>query len=249
MNCKNCNREVHGNFCSHCGQSSKIKRINLSNFLSEVSASLFQVNKGFFFTQRELFVRPGKSLEEFLNGKRKNHFKPIAYALTLSTLYFLIVQLTQQNTWMDDAITGWMNAATEIDSTLKVPKMGLWLAKNYAYSTLLLLPVFSLASYLSFFPFKKNYLEHIVVNAYITGHQALLYSIFALIGTIVEFDLLESLPLLVAVAYTFWVFWQLFSDGNRFVNILRSALTYLLYFIFSVGVLMTLIVIGETYMN
>ena len=113
MNCRNCGHTVDGKFCSNCGQNSKVGRINLPAVLNEFSESIFQINKGFFYTLRELCIRPGESLKEFLNGKRKNHFKPIAYLLTLSTLYFLITQATNQNTWIEDLITGWMNGATE----------------------------------------------------------------------------------------------------------------------------------------
>lgn len=245
MNCRNCGHKIDGKFCSNCGQNSKVGRINLATVLNEFSEGVFQINKGFFYTLRALFARPGKSLQEFLDGKRKNHFKPIAYVLTLSTLYFLITQVTHQNTWIDDAITGWMNGATEESSRAGIPKIATWFAKNYAYTTLILLPLFSLASYLSFLKFGKNYLEHFVINSYITGQQAILYSLFAIGKTVIGSDAIEAFSLFVAISYTFWVFWQFFSEGNRMMNILRSIMTYVLYLIFSLGFLLALMGINE----
>lgn len=245
MNCKNCGHNIDGNFCSHCGQSSKVGRINLSNFINEVTESVFQINKGFFYTIKELFLRPGNSLKEFLNGKRKNHFKPIAYVLTLSTMYFLITQVTDQNTWMDDLISGWVNGATGPAEGMQPPTIFIWFSKNYAYSSLLLLPVFSLASYLSFLKFGTNYLEHIVINSYITGQQAIFYSLFAIVTTVIESDVIEVLSLLLSVSYTCWVFWHFFSEGNRTMNLLRSIMTYTLYLIFSFGLLLVLMGINE----
>jgi hypothetical protein len=245
MNCKNCGFRVEGNFCSHCGQKSTVSRIDFSNFLKEVSESFFQINKGFFYTLRELFVRPGNSLNEFLDGKRKSHFKPIAYLLTLSTVYFLTTQITNQNTWIGDVVTGWLEGAAEQNSNAAIPEIAAWFLTNYAYLTLLLLPVFSLASYISFFKFGKTYLEHVVVNSYLTGHQAIFYSLFVLGRTVTDSDVMEMLPLLVAVSYTFWVFWQFFSAGNRTLNILRSILTYVLYLIFSFLLLGILVGISE----
>ena len=61
MNCKNCDQIVGGNFCTHCGQSTKIDKVNLPNFVRELSDSVFQINKGFFYTLKALFVRPGHS--------------------------------------------------------------------------------------------------------------------------------------------------------------------------------------------
>lgn len=237
MNCKNCGHSLDGNFCSNCGQSARVSRINLPGFLNDISEDLLQVNRGFFFTLRELYVRPGESLREFLDGKRKNHFKPIAYVLTLSTLYFLIAQLTDQKTWIDDLLTGWMEGAIELSTDAKIPAFLIWLADNYAYVTLLLLPVFSLSSYLSFKKFGNNYLEHVVINSYITGQQAIIYSIFAFFGAFIDSDIVESLPLLIAIVYAFWVFVQLFSKGRPLGIMFRSILTYLLYAILSVGLL------------
>ena len=245
MNCKNCGHRVDEKFCNHCGQNSKVDRINFPNFLNEVSESVFQINKGLFYTLKELFVRPGNTLKEFINGKRKNHFKPIAYVLTLSTVYFLITQVTNQNTWMDDAVSGWMNGVTGSNSGVEISKIITWFSKNYAYSTLLLLPVFSVASYLSFLKFGKNYLEHIVINSYITGQQAIFYALFAIGGTVIESDAIEVFSFLVSILYTFRVFWQFFLEGNRTVNILRSIMTYMLYLIFSLGLLLALMGIDK----
>ncbi len=52
MKCKNCAHLVDYNFCPNCGQSSTVGRINPANFLAELSDSVFQVNRGLFFTIR-----------------------------------------------------------------------------------------------------------------------------------------------------------------------------------------------------
>lgn len=245
MNCKNCGHPIEGNFCSNCGQKTNVDRITLSNFLGEVSETVFQINRGFFYTLKELSIRPGHSLNEFLEGKRKNHFKPMAYVLTLSTLYFIIAQLTNQNTVLQEIISGWMQGVSEKDSVEQTPAIISWLSKNYAYTTLLLLPVFSLSSYLSFKRFGKNYLEHVVINAYITGQQAVIYSIFTLIGFVLEYEIIEAISFFSAIIYSIWSLVQFFSEGNTVVNILRTILTYFLYSIFSTALLIGIMGIGE----
>jgi len=237
MNCKNCGKIIEGNYCSHCGQNSKVGKINLSNFLNEVSESVFQINRGLFYTLRELFVRPGHSVNEFLTGRRKNHFKPVAYVFTFSTLYFLISRLVGGNTLMNDVVSGFSIASNGSESGNEVPSILTWLSENYAYATLLLVPIFSLASYLSFSGSGRNYLEHIVLNSYVTGQQAILYSIFLLLKTFIISKYLELIPVLISISYSFWVFWQFFIKGNRIINILRSVLTYVLYLIFGFGLL------------
>jgi hypothetical protein len=217
-----------------------VDRINLPNLLDEVSESVFQVNKGFFFTIKELFIQPGLSIKEFLNGKRKDHFKPIAYVLTLSTLYFLISRITHQNTWMDDLIQGFTSAESDYNSGIQVPAILTWFSKNFAYSALILLPIFSLTSYLMFFKFRLNYLEHIVINSYITGQQAIFYTLFAILETVVKNKAIDIILFIATLSYTCWVFVQLFPKGKAVMNILRTILTYVLYMILSFGLLFTI---------
>ena len=160
--CKNCGKDFNGKFCNECGQNSNVDRIDLPKFLEEISDSVLQVNKGFIFTIKELFLRPGTSIKEFLDGRRKNHFKPIAYVLTMSTIYFFISRITHQNTWIDDIIQGFASAEIDYNSGKKVPPIFTWFSKNFAYSALLFLPIFSLASYLIFFKYRLNYLAKMV---------------------------------------------------------------------------------------
>ena len=230
MNCKNCGDTIEGKYCSQCGQLSSTGRLTSASLVDELSESIFQVNRGFFFTAKELSVRPGNTIVEYLDGKRKPHFKPIAYVLALSTIYFLITQVAAQNTWVGDVVSGWMEGVSDPDA--EIPTVARWIINNYAYTTLLLLPVFSLASYLSFFKAQKNYIEHIVINCYITGHQAIFYALFAILHALVEKDIMEVLPLPLAVAYAFWVFGQAFSSSGWLINILRTLLAYLLYLVF-----------------
>lgn len=245
MNCKNCGEIVEGKYCSHCGQKSNVGKITISNLLNEFSESVFQINRGFFYTLKELLTRPGKSIKEYLNGKRKKHFKPITYVLTLSAIYFLISQISGQNTWMDDLVTGFSNGAYDSGKRIIKPSILIWFLKNFAYTTVLLLPVFSFASYISFLGLRTNYFEHIVLNSYITGQQAIIYLLFTLIKTSIDNEIIELFPTLIAFSYTIWVFWQFFKKGNRIINILRSILTYILYFIFSFGILIIIMRISE----
>lgn len=238
MDCKNCGTTVEGNFCSHCGQSIRVSRINLKNLLNEVSQSVFLINKGFFYTLTNLFIRPGQTIEGFLNGKRKYHFKPIAYVLVFSTIYFLLSRIAGQSTLIGDIISGFFSY--EYKGSSQIPPYLNWLIKNYAYITLLLLPIFSFASYVCFLRHERNYLEHIVLNAFITGQQAIFYSFFISLEIFINNDVLEVIPLFLSMAYAFWVFWKLFKEGNRIINILRSVLTYVLYLALSSGLLFTL---------
>lgn len=231
MRCKNCDQVVDGNFCTHCGQKTKVDKINLPNFLNEVSETVFQVNRGLFYTIKELFVRPGHCIREYLSGKRKYHYKPIAYAFTLSAIYFLISKLTTGETFVSDFIEGFSVYESEDRSMERLTYLN-WFAENYAFTVLLLLPLYSLASYLAFLKSGFNYLEHFVLNAYITGQQAIIYSAFAIIASIIsDSDIVALITICISVAYAFIVFWQFFFKQSRVAVVFRSILAYAIYLI------------------
>ena len=226
MKCKNCEQQVSDKFCSHCGQRSDVGKITFLKLLSDLTESVFQFNTGLLFTIKELFTRPGTSILEYLNGKRKYHFKPIAYLLLFSTIYFFMAKFTKQATWMNDLITGFSIGAYGNSEDFELPNLISIVVDNFAYTTLLLIPLFSLASFLCF-PNKANYLEHIVLNSYITGHQAILYIFFTILKSITDTKILDFLPVLVAVAYTFWVYSQFFKIGNRISKFIRLSLIHI----------------------
>ncbi len=237
MKCKNCDSELIGNFCSNCGQTKKVSKITWPFFLAEISDNIFQINRGLFYTLKELFVRPGQTIRFFIEGKRKNYFKPIAYAFTLSTLFFIIARHFESGTFISDAISGYSAAANDFEEgsrTAKIdgkilPKLN-WFADNYAVTVLLLLPIFSLASYISFLKAGWNYLEHFVINAYITGQQAIIYSISALLTPLfTDNDTLITITLYISMIYNVVVFWQFFKELKRGAVILRTIATYLIY--------------------
>ncbi len=246
MNCKNCDQVASGNFCNNCGQSTKIGKITLSNLLSELSESVFQVNRGFFYTVKELFINPGASILLYLKGKRKKHFKPLAYVLTLSTIYFLISRLLGSETFLNDAVTGFMlgSNGSEIEAD-QVAMLNMF-ANNYAYTVLLLLPLYSLASYLSFKVSGYNYLEHFVLNAYITGQQAIIYLSFSFLSLVFgNSEFWAPITLCLSMLYSIFVFWQFFQELSRFQVILRSILTYIIYLILLIAALLLLLLVVQ----
>lgn len=238
MNCKNCGELVPDKFCGHCGQNSKVGKINFPNFLSDLSQSVFLVNSGFFYTLLNLFKRPGYAIKDFLDGKRKKHFKPMAFVLVLSTFYFLISRISGGNTWLKDVMVGF--TTYDSGSIESMTSSMTWFSNNFAYTSLLLVPIFSLASFVSFSGKGRNYLEHIVLNAYIAGQQAIIYVFFMLLMMFIDLKALEPVPVLSSMFYTFWVFWQFFDEGNRIVNVIRSIATYIIYMILSSGFLFIL---------
>lgn len=232
MICKNCDQEFSGNFCNNCGQKSSTDRISYNYLTNEILSTVFQVNHGIFFSIKELSIRPGHSVREFLNGKRKKHYKPIAFVLLTSALYVLITLIIDEKTFLGDAFSGAARSLNENNLEKSITANILnWLSNNFGYSSLLLLPFFSLASYISFINQKYNFFEHLILNCYITGQQTLIYLAFAIIFFILKIDgyYTKAVPSLVATLFVFWTFYQFFETKKTFSKILLTIITYILY--------------------
>ena len=224
MICKNCKSTFEGNFCNRCGQSSKVRKINFRYVLDEVPNSIFQIDRGFLFTVKELFTRPGHSIREFIEGKRKNHFKPLAFLFLTATLDVLLNYLIGHQTFFGGAIEGFQLESKNPDSEILN-----WISNNQIFVIFFILPFFSLASYLAFFKSKYNFFEHIVLNLYITGQQMIVYMIFSFIIDADRSGLLILLPLLLGCALNIWAYIQFFDKKSILKKILLVIFTYIIF--------------------
>lgn len=235
MKCKNCNSIVRKNFCSSCGQNTRVGKINYKSVVQELFQAVFYIRNGFLFTLKELFLRPGSTIRAYLDGQRKRYFKPVVYVIILSSFYYLSIRLIGENTWLENVVAEKMedvdnsvNISIEKEKVV-VPELFIWLSKNYTYLILLSIPLFSLASWIAFWHFKVNYFEHFVINLYITGQQAFISAIILLINAPFKNDFLDFLSSFLAVLYVYFVYWKFFKTGRRFWNVVRTSISYMIY--------------------
>jgi len=172
-NCLNCTSEIQGQFCSNCGQNTETHKINLHYLVHGIQHGLLHFDNGILFTAKELFTRPGNSIREFLNGKRVNHFKPLSLVIILSGIYALIshffhFDLLSNNYEIKvsgNEAAAFTNSANELRE---------WISHHYYVLVLIQIPVFSIGTYTMFKDEGFNYIEHLVINSFITGQKLIL---------------------------------------------------------------------------
>ncbi|KPM31776.1 Membrane protein [Croceitalea dokdonensis DOKDO 023] len=124
--------------------NARVSKLTVQTFFTELQESILQIDRGFLFTIKELFIRPGNAIRDFIQGKRKNYFKPVAYAFTLSTLYFLVTRLIEINTPIHDLLNGYSAGYAEGWNNQKGEAVGTaffqLIMDNYPYAVLLFLP-------------------------------------------------------------------------------------------------------------
>lgn len=165
--CKNCNNQSNTKYCPSCGQFMEVQRIDFHYLIHEVQHSIFHVDKGIFYTIKELIVRPSQMLKEYLLGKRAKHFKPFAFTTILATIYGFMSHYCQIYPHVDIINSSSLAQDAIIQMTFD------WFYTHTALITYLLIPFNALFSFLLFKKSNYNYFKHLVTNSYIIGIQIL----------------------------------------------------------------------------
>lgn len=205
--CKNCGATFDSKYCPECGTAAQVKRIDTKYLGHEIEHAVFHVEKGFFYTGKELLLRPGLAVRQFLEGNRAKHFKPIGYVIICSILYSLV------------------NHQLHMDHGPENTNPGLkWVAEHYNYSNLIEILFIGLS--LSFFFRKKgySYVEYLVLLCYLTGFLMLL-STLVLVAAYLITPALLTIILWISILYYTWGIGQFFND-RKFVTYLKAFLAY-----------------------
>lgn len=251
--CQNCNSELNGNFCSHCGQSSNTHRLNFHFLWHDIQHGLLHIDKGFLYSAKELFTRPGHSIREFLQGKRIKHFKPISLVFILAGIYGLLSHYFDIKLLSDNfKMSGSGEKFNQIKSIFE------WVSQHYSILALIQIPFFSVGTYLCFKKIRYNFIEHLVINAFIAGQKLIihivglpLYYFFNNNSTLkategMAFKATFSITDLIGYTVTFWTFSQLFNELSSLQRIWRTLLSLIItWIIFSI----ILMLVGRSIMG
>ncbi|MEZ4902365.1 MAG: DUF3667 domain-containing protein [Spirosomataceae bacterium] len=252
--CKNCTNSFEGNFCNNCGQTANTHEINFKSIVHEIQHSILHIDKGILYTTKDLFKKPGQTIREYLDGKRVKHFKPFAYVFILSTIYALLTKISHKSTFLTDFLDGFYNGTTDEKSKSDIGLIGdivLWMSNHYAYSTLLIIPIISFASYLCFFRTKHNYFQHLILNSFVAGQRTVVYLlILPFTYFIVDKEVngaVDIIKVSLGICLTFWTYYQFFNTTKPIKKILLTILTYLTMIILFVLLVIIIALISKVW--
>ncbi|MEM9671511.1 MAG: DUF3667 domain-containing protein [Bacteroidota bacterium] len=146
-------------------------RITTQYIWNEVLKTL-SWEKGFFFTAKELLLKPGATIRVYLQGERKKYSNPLRFLVFVTaavTLLTINLDLFGQ-LYRDTGTLSAEGAAQQMQNAVK----------NFIYQyfniiTFLSIPLLAVLSYLFFRRRGYNYAEHLVVNTFLTTEGMLLY--------------------------------------------------------------------------
>ncbi len=234
-NCKNCGHRFKGKFCNHCGQAAETHAMNFHYLWHDIQHGLFHVDKGIVFTTKELFTRPGHTIREYIRGRRVSHFRPVSMVLILAGVYALLYHIFHIEMLKDRVkVSGQGQEFVNLNNI--VENLNLWMGEHYELVALIQLPFAALGTYLAFRKWGYNYVEHFILNAFITSQSLIVRIVlfpfnYAFNGTpaLKDFSNLEKIINLVLVV---WVLLQFFNTRKKFSVLWRTLLSLLIFGLF-----------------
>ena len=88
--CATCGTRFEGNYCPRCGQSARIGRYSFKKALLLFLDVWGVGNRGMFRSLRDLILRPGYMIRDYLRGMQMAYFPPFKMFFLLFTLSILI---------------------------------------------------------------------------------------------------------------------------------------------------------------
>ena len=218
--CKNCGHGISLNYCENCGQSARTGRINFHYWIHELQHSIFHVDRGIFYTIKELATRPGYMILEYLEGMRIRQFKPFAFIVITATIYAFISNYLDLKPY---EITT-TSADTEIaEKSVIISKMLYeWVYSHYSLYLLFCIPFFAFGSLIMFRKYKYNYFEHLVLNTYLTGGQIIVYLLLLPLCYFFSIHTYFWISLLISSTYMLWGYIQFIYTGRKVITALRG---------------------------
>jgi hypothetical protein len=214
----------------------KPKRIDV-HYVSHEIQHLFHVEKGFLFTVKELLLRPGKAIREFLFEDRSKLVKPVIFVIFIAVIFTVTMK-----------VMGVKYSLLNIDRInrpeLKTKEIGNWVRGNLGYTTLVMSVFIALCTKLIFRKRDFTTFEILVAICYVTGTALLLLGSVMVSTQLVfwvlkqSFGEVSSPPVFVIFIvgafvisgyflYPIWAIGQFFGEKNV-LNYVKAAISYVL---------------------
>jgi hypothetical protein len=245
--CPTCGTHFEGNYCPRCGQSATIGRYSFKKAFLLFLDVWGLGNRGMFRTIRDLILRPGYMIRDYLQGMQMAYFPPFKMYFLLLALNLVIdtgFNLKMENRLekgkieyneglrkslnLDEPATDATNPLDNpVDSSNKAYE---WTINHLSIVTMVFLLLFSFPLYMFFrkspaYPGLK-YSEFFVTMVYTTNMMTVYSIIVSFLGLSMVVDLaiyvLTIIPMKQLSGYSYWRV------------ILNSVVAFILFFIVAV---------------
>lgn len=201
--CLNCGAPILGAFCHSCGQSANIHRFTVASFFThDVIHGVWHVDKGIFFTLKEILLRPGYAARAYVGGKRRSYFN----VLTLALLIIAFTLFVSDKFETSSEFVVRTSSGERLDDVV---------VNNIKLLLFSFLPIFAWCSRLFFKRLKYYYAEHLVAATFFFNGFMLLILFQKLLALVIDYDYLiwYSVHIAIQVVYLAFACYQ-FVQGK-----------------------------------
>lgn len=168
------------------------ERLTLKQLIIEVQKIFTKLDSGFFFTAKELLIKPEKCINEYIMGKREKYIHPFTFLFLMISLYAILFPYVhlQEETSQYPGLVGWF-----VNGHMQIVFFSI-------------IPFYSFFSYILFINKKYNVAEHLVIYSYILSVAIFILGLCEIINFYfdVDFSLDVYCPLLYLLAAPFLIF-------------------------------------------
>lgn len=249
--CQNCGTQMESGFrfCPNCGQTAETHRFTMPHFLHEAGHAFTHADKGIFFLIKELAIKPGIVLKEYIiEGKRKRYFNPFTFMLLMSglLLFFTIVFKPYDTDTMGMTKADAKEYYAQLPQAQKImerqKRFAVFMEQNTKIISLISVPMTAFIFWLFFRRKGLYYAEHLVAALFLTGFftifNTLMTPVMAMLKGSAVYLNVSLLPLVFQVIYFGWAYcpflaakskvqkWKVY--GVSLVNVLVWSLLWVL---------------------
>lgn len=171
QSCKNCSCPTDNKFCPQCGQKTSTSKFTMGTLFHDFIHGFWHVDHGLLFTAKELILRPGSMLKNYINGQRVKYLNPFTYILLLGGFNAVFLkQFHWQSLFVDLGIFSNKTVDQEVWSSS---------IKHFSFRLLASIPAYALVSSIFYYRKPYNFSEHLIGNTYLRGQASLFMLILA----------------------------------------------------------------------
>lgn len=239
ITCKNCNQTFKGHYCNNCGQPADTHKINAHFLWHDIQHGLLHFDNGIPYSIKQLFIRPGHSIREFIEGKRVRHFKPLSLVAVLAALYGFLYHYFKINLFQSSA-----------DSGIDYGDFNEWMATHFSWVAIATIPIYTVGTYIVFRKQGYNFFELFVLNTFKASQrlfvQILTFPILLYLNSTNHAEKFSSITYLLGIILIFWTNIQFFNKISRTRAFFLTILSHIIFLItFFILIIIVLAIIGK----
>lgn len=204
--CANCDTPATGAYCHACGQRIAVHRLTLPHLFHEIPHAIFHVDRGLLVTIRALALHPGRTIRDYLDGRRIRYFNPLSLLAILAGLCALCYAKFPFD------FSGFVIGAPAKDAEIMIRVQRTMLV-NYSFGLAMQLPLIALATYWVLRN-GRSYGEHLVVNAFILAFMCAIN--LAIMPAFMLANGTHWMPKIMTGTIVFYLIYQLYALWDTF---------------------------------